>query len=70
MCCLGVSERVKAVVGYLFPKDLSHNFSHPDEEVVIGYMLLWVFSHSFSHSKAWLNHKHSVSASVAFLNWV
>lgn len=58
------------MVGDLLPKELSQNFSHPDKEIVIGYMLLRVFSQSFSHSKAWLNHKHSVSAPVAFLNWV
>lgn len=49
---------MKIVVGYLFLKDLSHNFSHSEEEIAIGYVFLRDFSHNFSHSKAWPNHTH------------
>lgn len=52
------SPVVRSVVGYLFPEDLSHNFSPLEEEAVAGYVFLRVFSHNLSHSEPWLNHTH------------
>lgn len=59
---------MKIAVGYLFLKDLSHNFSHSEEEIVVGYVFLRDFLHSFLHPEAWLNHAHSVPASMLLLS--
>ena len=61
---------MKTVVEYLFLKDLSHNFSHSEEEIIVGYVFLRVFSHKLSHSEAWLSDTRSVPASVLLLNQV
>ena len=61
---------MKTVVGYVFLKELSHNFSHSEEEIVVRCVFLGDFSHHFSHSKAWLNHTRPVPASVLLLNQV